>query len=475
MENTLNITLLPHQIQGLEWMKQKEQDTTRGGILADDMGLGKTIQMLALITSQAMNKPTLIIVPVSIMFQWIKEINTKTNTKLNVVLFHGKTKATCTLEQLQSSNIVVTSYGAILRTNLLNLVEWGRIVLDEAHIIKNHKSTVANSVLDLQSDTRWCLTGTPIHNKKMEMYSFARFLQIRHYQDRKVFKRMIRSERRFKLFIQMCLLRRSKDFKLNNESVIQLVDKESSISTTVFSTDEQSIYDTIFANAQMEINQFIRQGTVLKNYSHIFTMLLRLRQICLHPDLVIKRLPDQENITGLPTMSAKLLKVTETVTDWNSHDDKILIFCQFTEFIDMIHDTLESKGIGSLVYTGSQSPQERDDIISDFKNNQNIKVLIISIKCGSLGLNLTNANRIILVDVWWHPFIEYQAIDRCHRFGQEKTVFIERLIIKDSIEERILVLQEKKKQMFDQFINGQHSKGDHLSVADIEFLFQLEK
>jgi SNF2 family DNA or RNA helicase len=461
------------------------------------MGLGKTIQMLSLITSRPMNKPTLIIVPVSIMLQWIQEITTKVVQKLDVILFHGKTKSTTTLEQLQSSNIVVTSYGAVMRFNLLNLVDWGRVVLDEAHIIKNHKSTIANSVMDLQSDTRWCLTGTPIHNRKMEMYSFARFLRIRHYRDRKVFQRMIRSERRFKLFIQMCLLRRSKDFKLNNESVIKLVDKASTISKTVFSTDEQNIYDTIFKNAQMEINQFIQQGTVLKNYNHIFTMLLRLRQICLHPDLVIQKMDDLERVIGLPSMSSKLSKVTETVTTWRNDvpNDKILIFCQFTEFIEMIHDTLASKGIRSLMYThyffnsirytGSQSPQERDDIISDFKNNQDIKVLIISIKCGSLGLNLTTANRIILVDVWWHPFIEYQAIDRCHRFGQEKQVFVERLIVKDSIEERIpplffnflgiLILQDEKKQMFDQFINGQHSKGTRLSVADIEFLFQLEQ
>ena len=465
----LNIELMPHQTEGVQFMLSQEKSDIRGGILADDMGLGKTIQSIATILSNPAPqnrkiKTTLIVTPVSIMHQWVSELSSKVNNNLMVRIHHSKTKIDSEFE-IGNYDVIITSYGKPFKlmivgslldvSSILYRVKFWRTILDECHIIKNPSSLISQACFRINSNLRWCLSGTPVQNKILDLYPLIRFMRMRPYNDFQLFKRKLNSNDpsdvnamlRMKTLLQTCLLRRTKETKDNAGNVIlTLPVRNVVIDYNVFSIDEKQCYDVLFTNAKLQFNRFVRAGTVMKNYSYILVLLLRLRQACLHPDLITttEEATIGESTTPTSTKISRLVQLLQNVPQ----NEKVIVFSQFCGFLDLLHKPLEQINVKFDRYDGSMSATERRDTINRFTTTDN-KVLLVSLKCGSLGLNLTCANHVILMDPWYNPTVENQAIDRVHRIGQKRDVNVHRIVIKDSIEDRILQLQDKKQRLAD--------------------------
>jgi SNF2 family DNA or RNA helicase len=527
----LNVTLLEHQKIGLEWMIKSEK-TNRGGILADDMGLGKTIQSIALILSNPSrgitSGTTLIVAPLSLLFQWQKEIQSKVYTDLKILMYHGSGRSR--IDNFDTYDIVLTTYGTLSsdcfisekkvfndlkRKNLesgtdldidydrqsfsrgaLFNYRFHRVILDEAHLIKNHKSLVSVASSRLSSKYRWCLTGTPIQNSILDLFGLFRFLKIKPYCDIHEFNYYIarnmkknktlqqKAINRVRVVLKSCLLRRTKTEELDGQIIVSLPDKTQIVTSHSFSPDEQSVYNVLFEQAKVEFNRFITEGSVMKNYSHILTMILRLRQACLHPSLVIQpqnNTPDADGYIHVKKQvdpdSTKISKISAIVShiSLKTPSDKIIIFSQFTSFLDLLGQKLSADRVSFRQFDGRLDAQQRQQVLNDFKDSPYTNVLLISIKCGSLGLNLVSANHVLIADIWWNPAIEQQAIDRVHRLGQQKSVTVYRIFIENSIEDRILELQSQKKELSDGLLlSGKISdqRLSKLSVADLVSLFQ---
>lgn len=466
----LKVDLLPHQIQAVEWMLKKEKSINKGGILADDMGLGKTISSLAMILLDREMKqnagPTLVVAPLSLLKQWESEIKTKV-TELTVGIYHGEQKNI-------KHDVIITSYGVvsneynhgIYKNGKIFKVNWRRIILDEAHIIKEKKSNISKAISFIKSRYRWCLTGTPLQNNLEELYTYCRFLKVNPFDDWSVFQRLMKKLKsgsksqvfsandKIKTIIDATCLRRSKNDRIGNEPILVLPNRTVEIEKIQLSNDEQEMYDIISQKLQDILERQV------KSYAEVFTWLTRLRQLCCHSSLVFC-----ESKPIVP--STKMNAIMNTVNQWQTEapDDKIIIFSQFTSFINIFKNSIPCK---YLVLQGSNTICERQDIIQSFNSDPSIKVLVISLKCGSLGLNLVSANRIILSDLWWNPCIENQAIDRCHRFGQEKNVVVKKIVTMDTIEDRIIIIQEKKQQMINMIFDGGGST--KLSLEDLKIL-----
>ncbi|KAI9511285.1 SNF2 family N-terminal domain-containing protein [Russula earlei] len=603
----LKVTLLPFQQESLYWMRNQEFGQYAGGLLADEMGMGKTIQMIALMVSGSA-KPNLVVAPTVAIMQWRNEIETHT-TGMDVLVWHGASRMTDP-KALKKYDVVLTTYailescfrkqqtgfkrnGTLIKEKSpLHAIEWERIVLDEAHNIKERATNTAKAAFELKAKYRWCLSGTPLQNRVGELYSLIRFLRcdpFSHYYCKKCPCKSLHwkfSDKRtcddcghspmmhtcfwnneiltpiqkhgmqdsgatafkkLRILLDRIMLRRTKiqcadDLGLPPRTVIVRRDH--------FSPEEKELYLSLFSDAKRQFSTYVDAGTLLNNYSNIFSLITRMRQMACHPDLVIRskhnagmfaeeegeatvcrlcndvaedaiqakcrHIFDRECIKQyldssievhpacpvchlaltidleapaleleMPATarqgilgrldidawrsSSKIEALVEELSNLRNQDatTKSIVFSQFVNFLDLIAFRLQRAGFSICRLEGTMSPQARDATIQHFMNHVHVNVFLVSLKAGGVALNLTEASRVYLMDSWWNPAVK--AMDRIHRLGQRRPVQAIKLVIEDSIESRIVQLQEKKSAMVDATLSTDDSAMGRLTPEDVSF------
>lgn len=474
-----NGELRPYQQQGLAWL-QFLADTEHGGILADDMGLGKTAQTLAHVlmekhAGRLENKPVLIVAPTSLMHNWQKEAE-KFTPELSVLLLHGANRHD-KFEQIKAHDIVLTTYPLVVRDEeMLKAQQFHQIILDEAQNIKNPHSKSAQVLRSLTATHRLCLTGTPMENHLGELWSLFYFLMPGFLGSQDVFNKHYRHpiEKKGDKQKRQKLVNRTKPFILRRlkTDVAKELPPKTTIEVNIDMNDEQSkLYEAVRATMQENIKKIIAEQGFKRSHIQILEALLKLRQVCCHPSLL--------NLDNLPTakktqkhkvpQSAKLEYLIETVTDMVAEGRKILIFSQFTSMLALIEQRLNEQKIAFSKLTGQT--KKRSEAIEAFQSGQ-VPVFLISLKAGGVGLNLTAADTVIHYDPWWNPAVEDQASDRAWRIGQDKPVFVYKLVTNQSIEEKIIDMQKNKAELAQSILSIDHEGEVKLSEEAVLGLFE---
>jgi len=440
-------TLRNYQKYGFYWFHFLKEFHF-GGILADDMGLGKTLQILTFIRSLNTPKPSLIVCPTSLMHNWENEIaKFFPNFKYTVVKGNINDRKKI-ISHINRFDIIITSY-SLIRNDIehYEIYDFEVIVLDEANHIKNPNTKISNTVKRLNSSYRYVLTGTPVENNLKELWSIYSFVSPQLLGKFKLFKEKFIDNytdeklEELKQKISPFMLRRIK-----SEVLKELPPKIIQTLYADLTPIQQKLYQEILEQVRESVLEKIKKDGIKKSKIHILTALLKLRQISNHPSLIRPNIGLGEEISGKMDLLKELLI---EITDSNH---KILLFSQSTKMLALIQQEVESIGLKYSYLDGSLSESQRRKEIEKFKT-EDIPVFLISLKAGGYGLNLTEADTIILVDPWWNPMVEMQAIDRAYRMGQKNSVNVYKLITSNTIEEKIIKLQEKKKQLFDNIVS----------------------
>jgi non-specific serine/threonine protein kinase len=468
-------TLYPYQKAGYDWLHFLHEYGF-GGCLADDMGLGKTITALSFLLSLRRSPtpggephaltPDLIVVPRSLLFNWEREAQ-KFTPDLKVLIYADGARAR-EAGTLDGYDLVITTYGILLRDiEMLRDYPFHYALLDEAQAIKNPLSQTARAARLVGSEHRLTLTGTPVENSALELWSQFAFLNPGLLGSLEGFKEEFAGaiERRqdekaadtLRGLIQPFLLRRTKD-----QVAPELPPRTERIRLTDMDPAQSKLYARVrdYYRAQvlglMEDGSPSGGGTQMK----ILEGLLRLRQVCNHPKLVEPEFKGE---------SAKFDALLETLETLRSEGHKALVFSQFVQMLTLIRDALDARGI-PYVYLDGRT-RDRQQRVDRFQNEPELPFFLISLKAGGVGLNLTAADYVLHVDPWWNPAVEQQATDRAHRIGQTKPVFVDKFIVKDSVEEKILILQDRKRNLANQLISTEESFFKSLTRDDIAALF----
>ncbi|WP_156307479.1 DEAD/DEAH box helicase [Sphingobacterium endophyticum] len=457
----LNTKLRNYQHQGLNWMNFLD-DHNFGGCLADDMGLGKTIQVIAFILSQKEKhgpQPNLIVVPTSLLFNWTEEIE-KFAPSLKIWKHYGPDRNKST-KAFENHDVILTTYGMLLSDiRFLKEFKFNYIFLDESQAIKNPNSERYKAARLLNARNRIVLTGTPVENNTFDIYGQLSFACPGLLGSKQFFKdtyaipidQFQYSKRAVELQekIQPFVLRRTK-----KQVVKELPEKTEMLIYCEMDSEQRKIYESYEA----QLREFIaanEENDIQDNSMHVLAGLTKLRQICNSPIL----LGD-----GHSGDNAVKIKVLLEQIENKSQDHKILVFSQFVGMLDLIKIELESKGIPFEYLTGQT--KNRGNKVHNFQNNQEVRVFLISLKAGGVGLNLTAADYVYLVDPWWNPAAENQAIDRSYRIGQNKNVVAVRLICSNSIEEKIMKLQDRKSKLAQDLVQTENSFFNNLSKDEL--------
>ncbi|NMO13956.1 DEAD/DEAH box helicase [Pyxidicoccus fallax] len=429
----LTATLRPYQLQGVSWLTFLKQ-AGLGGVLADDMGLGKTLQTIC-----TLGPGTLVVAPTSVLPNWEAEVK-RFRPSLKVSVYHGPGRA---LDE--SADVTLTTYALMrLDAEVLGARTWDTVVLDEAQAIKNPDSQVARAAYGLQAAFRVALSGTPIENRLEELWSLMHFTNRGLLGGRKEFdERWSRpvtdnqkgAAERLRARIRPFVLRR-----LKRDVAPELPPRTEAVRHVTLSERERAVYDAVYAATREEVvSQLDAGGNVLK----ALEALLRLRQAACHPALV----PGQQAKT-----SSKVQALVEALGTAVEDGHKALVFSQWTSMLDLIEPALKEADIGFIRLDGTTS--NRGAVAASFQDPKGPPVMLISLKAGATGLNLTAADHVFLVDPWWNPSVEAQAADRAHRIGQQRPVMVYRLVSQGTVEEKILTLQEKKRALFESALGG---------------------
>lgn len=612
----INRKLKKFQLEGLNWMVRQEQTQYRGGLLGDEMGMGKTIQAVSLIMSDYPAKqPTLVVVPPVALMQWQAEINDYTSGKLKVLVYHISANPKCKtmgIKDLKKYDVIMVSYsslesmyrkeskgwnrsdGIVKEDSVLHAIHYHRVILDEAHSIKSRTTGVAKACFALDSDYKWCLSGTPVQNRIGEFFSLLRFLNIKPFacyfckecscaelhwaQDEQkrcktcshsgfnhvsVFNQEIlnpitssqsdadrkRGFEKLRLITDRIMLRR---LKRDHTSSMELPPKDVIIHNEFFGEVERDFSQSIMSNSTRKFDTYVSQGVMLNNYANIFGLIMQMRQVANHPDLILRRHAEGGQnilvccICDEPAEEAIRSRCRHEfcrqcaknyvrsfddsadgeadcprchiplVIDWDQPDveqdeehiarnsiinrikmedwtsstkiemlvydlyklrskkqtHKSIVFSQFTSMLQLVQWRLQKSGFTTVLLDGSMSPAQRQKSIEYFMNNVDVEVFLVSLKAGGVALNLTEASRVFIIDPWWNPAAEWQSADRCHRIGQRRPCVITRLCIEDSVESRMVLLQEKKANMINGTINNDRVAMDKLTPEDMQFLFR---
>lgn len=465
----LEATLRKYQRQGLNWL-QFLREYQFNGILADDMGLGKTIQALAHLQIEKeqgrMKKPCLILAPTSLMGNWSKEA-ARFTPGLKVLVLHGPQRHD-DFKKIKKHDLIITTYPLLVRDEAILLKQkFHYLLLDEAQVIKNAKSKAAQAVRGIKAEHRLCLTGTPMENHLGELWSLFDFLMPGFLKGEKAFNNIFRSpiekqaneERRVQLAKRVApfMLRRTKHLVAK-----ELPEKTEIIQTVRLQSKQAALYESIRLSMEKRVRDAIAKKGLAGSHITILDALLKLRQVCCDPQL----LPLEK--AGKVKDSAKLELLMSMVPEMVEEGRKILIFSQFSKMLGLIEEQLKQHNISYSKLTGQT--RKRQETIDAFKQGHT-DVFLISLKAGGVGLNLTEADTVIHYDPWWNPAAENQASDRAHRLGQDKPVFVYKLITENTLEEKILDMQARKQALADGVYSDEKQVSqDKLSVADLQAL-----
>ena len=463
---SVNANLRGYQVEGMSWLGFLA-DTGFNGILADDMGLGKTVQTLAHIQLEVetgrLGKPTLIVAPTSLLGNWQREA-AKFTPELSTLIWHGSQRKLKDLND-HPVDIVITSYALVTRDiELLSGQRFGCVVLDEAQAIKNPTAKVTQALKTLDVTRRICLTGTPLENHLGELWSQFDFLMPGFLGTRKHFNRYFRTpienhgstERQQTLIalIKPFLLRRRKE-----QVAKELPPKTEIVREVPLEPEQARLYESIRVSMEQRVRALLAERGLARSHIEMLDALLKLRQTCCHPALV--KLDSARGVTE----SAKTDLLMSMLDELISEGKKILLFSQFTEMLGLIEVELAKRDIRYAKLTGRT--RKRDDVIDSFQHGD-VPLFLISLKAGGTGLNLTAADTVIHYDPWWNPAVENQASDRAHRIGQNKPVFIYKLVTSNTVEEKIMAMQAQKQALADQTVNqGEGATVQNLSADDI--------
>lgn len=455
-------TLRPYQQQGLNWLNYLD-DLNFGGCLADDMGLGKSVQVLAFILAQrkkATHNTNLVVAPTTLLFNWQEEV-AKFAPSLKILTLYGadRSKSSKDFDQYE---IILTSYGTLMGDiDFLKAYTFNYIFLDESQNIKNPETQRYKAVRLLQSRNKIVLTGTPIENNTFDLYSQLSFAcpgllgSKQHFRDIysvpidtfKVSKRAKELQQKIRPFV----LRRTKE-----QVAPELPDKTEIVLYCSMDEAQRKIYDA-YERQFREYISAVNNDELNKNPMHVLKGLTKLRQICNSPKLLAG-----DDLTG--DTSAKMDVLMEQLSA-KAPQHKILVFSQFVSMLDLIGAQLEQRGIGYARLTGST--RNRESVVNTFRHDPDTRIFLISLKAGGTGLNLTEADYVYLVDPWWNPAVENQAIDRVHRIGQTKKVIAVRLICPDTVEEKIMKMQATKRMLSEDLIRTETSFLKLLNKEDL--------
>jgi len=465
-------SLRPYQQAGLNWLQHLRANDL-GGLLADDMGLGKTAQTIAHIAVEEaegrLDRPTLVVVPTTLVPNWIAELG-RFAPHLRVAVLYGLDRHE-RRRDLTGVHVVITTYTVLVRDieEMANL-PWHLVVLDEAQAIKSPAAKATHAVCRLNTRHRLCLSGTPIENNLGELWSQFAFLMPGLLGQRKAFTRRFRtpierdgdSARRRQLGsrIRPFILRRTK-----GAVATELPPKHTILRRITLAPDERELYETIRATMHAKVKQGIARRGIAQSHVLVLDALLKLRQVCCDPRLV--KLPSAA-VTGT---SSKLDDLLEMVSEMTAEGRRILLFSQFTSMLDLMKPALAAAGISFVELRGDTA--DRAEPVRRFEAGE-VPLFLISLKAGGRGLNLTSADTVIHYDPWWNPAVEDQASDRAHRIGQTKSVFVYKLIAADTVEERIIELQERKAELASMALGGEQASLPSMAAEDIDFLFGTE-
>jgi superfamily II DNA or RNA helicase len=471
----LDAVLRPYQTEGVYWLRYLERSGFCG-ILADEMGLGKTLQTLAWLRLErvqpaARGKPALIVCPTSLVENWAEEA-AKFTPELSLLKMHG-TERHDLWDAVASSDLVITSY-ALLRRDLDEYLkhEFAVAVIDEAQHIKNRTTQNAVSVKKIRAAHRLVLTGTPIENSVADLWSIMDFLMPGYLSNHKAFRE------NYELpisrggpdgeFAQLKLRRKLHPFlmrRLKREVAKDLPEKIQRVAHSTLSKDQYLVYKELLESSKRKIHDMVTAQGFNRSRMQIFKTLLRLRQTCCHLDLL--KLPNLKS--EFP--SAKMELFFELLDEALDARHRVLVFSQFTSMLAILRRELEARELKYCYLDGST--QERQSIVRQFNSDSSIPVFLISLKAGGSGLNLTGADMVIHYDPWWNPAVEDQATDRAHRIGQKNTVYSVKLITKDTVEEKVLQMQMRKKKVIDATLEKEGAFMQSLSWNDVQELLSL--
>lgn len=470
-KSSVNAKLRDYQQAGYEWLDFLH-NSNMGGILADDMGLGKTLQTIALLNKiyvdPKVNKklklePTILIVPKTLIYNWQVELG-KFAPVLTFSVMHGLGRETELWSSIKTNLIITTYHTALKDIQEIKKRTWNYIILDESQQIKNPESLIFKAVRTIPANHRLALSGTPVENNLEDLWSQISFLNPGMLGSREWFRsnfvipiqknKDLEKSEKLKKIVYPFILRR-----LKQDVAKELGDKVEQTLYVEMDTKQRTMYDKIRLLFKKQIEEDFEQSSAKAKFK-VLEGLTKLRQVCCHPALL-------DNTTKIE--SAKMELMLQTLDDVVAEGHKVLIFSQFTSMLALIKPELDKRNISYSYLDGKT--EKRQAVVDYFNNSETDKVFLISLKAGGVGLNLTSADYVFIFDPWWNPAVESQAVDRSHRIGQKNTVFVYRFVVKDSVEEKILTLQESKRELVKNIITVDESIMKKMDKADIQNLF----
>lgn len=465
----LKSVLRPYQESGFQWLNYL-REVQWGGILADDMGLGKTIQALSFLhhlKEENGSLKALVVCPTTLMFNWQNEIR-KFTPSLSFSVHHGGSRTRDSLSKADI-DVIITTYGT-LRSDIKLFVDvnFDYVVLDESQAIKNPGSKVTKAAGLLKAKNRLCLSGTPLQNNTFDIFAQMNFLNPGMLGSVEFFKQEFsipidkfgekEQKEHLRKLLYPFILRRTKE-----QVAKDLPEKQEMVLFCEMGEEQRKIYDAYRNDYRDKILGVVENQGIQKSQLTILQGLMKLRQICDSPAIV----KEEERF---PNVSVKLEEIGREITE-NISNHKALVFSQFLGMLALIKEKLTELGVAYEYFDGSSTVAERERAITRFQNDEECRVFLISLKAGGVGLNLTAADYVYIVDPWWNPAVEQQAIDRTHRIGQTKNIFAYRMICTDTVEDKILKLQERKRNLAKDLITDDEGFVKSLTKEDVEYLF----
>ena len=431
--NLINV-LRDYQVEGYNFFSTLS-NFGFGGILADEMGLGKTIQTLAFLSSRK-DKKSIVITPTSLIFNWKNEFE-KFAPEIRLGIAYGsKSTRDKIIENINEYDVILTSYSTY-RNDIEKYedMSFDFCIIDEAQNIKNPDSIISKSIKKINAKVRFALTGTPLENNLLELWSIFDFIMPGYLYNKKKFEKIFSNNQKnindLKQLIKPFMLRRTK-----KEVIEELPDKIEQKFFVEMEKEHKRVYKS-FVN-------LIKRRIIENNEDNmtVFSYLTKLRQLSIAPEIIVK------NYNGKNSKLDMLINIIK-----ENNDRKILVFSQFTKVLNLIGNRLECENISFSYIDGKTDAKKRLQLVEEFNNTDKNRVFLISLKAGGIGLNLTSASMVIHFDPWWNPAVEDQASDRAHRFGQKNVVDVIKLITKNSVEEKVIAMQEDKKELIGEIIN----------------------